>query len=326
MATVRFVDDIIGQETVLKAAMRELFKKGDTVAVKLHYGEPGNPTSLRPAYAKTVVSALKVVGCKPFLFDSTVMYGGARSAVETHRTAAAQQGFSEGSIGCPLVFSDDVVVVKTDHIEAEVAKPLADADAIVALTHVKGHPCSGFGAAIKNFGMGGVSKRTKTEIHRFAAPVYTKGCTGCKMCERICPAKGIKVEENTPEIGTCWGCDSCVINCPNKCFKIRVAPFDTLLSEAACAVISGRKVLYLNVLKDMTKFCDCLSDPGQIMLPDIGALISTDIVAIDKASHDLIVKAAGKDLFKEIHHKSAMLHINEAARLGMGTLSYTLVK
>jgi len=83
---------------------------------------------------------------------------------------------------------------------------------------------------------------------------------------------------------------------------------------------------YVNALLDITKLCDCCKDPEGIVLEDIGVLLGKDIVSIEKASLDLINKKAGKDLFKDIHHKSPLEHIKEAERLKLGSLDYELIK
>ncbi len=315
--------DILDNEDLLAEEFRKTFSEGDSVAVKLHYGELGNPTSLKPIYARTVVSALKKAGAKPFLFDSSTMYDGHRGNPDKHRDNAEKQGFAEETVGCPLVFTDDIVTVKTETLDAEVCKPLLDADGMVVLTHVKGHPCTGFGGAIKNLGMGGLSSKTKKEIHMLAGVEYIGGCSACGLCETICPGN-IKVTDH-PEVNMCLGCNVCYMHCPQEAFRIKVKSFDTLISEGASAVIRNmEKVYYINVMKDITEKCDCLSNPGKIIAPDAGSLLGKDIVAIDRASHDIIMKNTGKDIFKATHHKSALGHIKEAERLSMGSQKYSL--
>ena len=309
---------------LLSKGLSSVFGKGESVAVKLHYGEKGNRTSLAPGYAKAIVSALKALGANPFLFDSSVMYGGLRSEATTHRKSAELQGFTEKTIGCPMVFTEGIVKVKTPSLEAEVCRPLAEADGMVVLSHVKGHPCCGFGAAIKNLGMGGVSKKTKKDIHSFSKVEYIGGCEACGLCEKICPA-GLELGKNGPEISSCWGCNACEMHCPKNCFRIKVKPFDTLISEGALAVVrSVKKAYYVNVMKSITKYCDCMSNPGEIIAPDSGILYGTDIVSIDKASMDIINRNAGCDIFGRVHHKPALGHIQEAGRLAMGSINYTL--
>jgi hypothetical protein len=86
------------------------------------------------------------------------------------------------------------------------------------------------------------------------------------------------------------------------------------------------KVFYINFLKNIVKNCDCASDPGGIISEDIGILFSDNPVAIDKASVDLVNKANGKDLFKEIHGKDPLLHLEFAGKYTGKKWDYELIK
>tara|TARA_B100001971_G_C18157085_1_gene519188 strand:- start:108 stop:1103 length:996 start_codon:yes stop_codon:yes gene_type:complete len=305
-----------------------LFKPGDKVAVKLHMGEKGNKFYLKPRFVKIVVDVLKGLNLRPFLFDSLVIYPGGRDSVDKYYKTAIEHGFTEEKTGCPIVVSDDFIVVKTEHLDVEVCKELVDADGLLVLTHVKGHSCSGFGGAIKNLGMGGVSVKTKREIHSFAKPELAGDCVGCGVCVKACPMQTISLKDGKVvfDYSGCWGCDVCVDACPSKVLKPQVATFDRLIAEGTSAVLKNRKKVYfVNFLWDMTKLCDCCSDAGDIVLDDIGIVLGDSIVAVEKASLDLINKKAGKDLFKEIHKKSPLKHIEEAEKLGLGSLSYRMV-
>jgi len=142
-------------------------KKGDSVAVKLHMGEYGNLNYVRPPIVARIVEIVKDVGGKPFLFDTPTLYRAHRYTIEEYIKTAKMNGFSKGTMGCPVVISDKGVNVKTKGSMKEigVAKHLYDADAVVVLSHVKGHEMTGFGGAIKNLGMGGVTKSGKAKVH-----------------------------------------------------------------------------------------------------------------------------------------------------------------
>lgn len=321
---VIFLKKDIRLKEILKKELALIFRSKESIAVKLHMGETGNDHHLKPEFVKAVVDSLREIGTEPFLFDSPVMYGGERSTAEKYLKAAREHGFEDKVIGCPIIISDESVVVKTEHLNVEVCKPLIEADGILVLSHVKGHWCSGFGGAIKNLGMGGVSKKTKADIHGLAGAVLTGDCKGCDTCENVCMVGAISMKNSKPMIGHCWGCGQCVISCPSGSLSPKVAPFETLIAEGAYAVIKGRKAYYINVLRDITKLCDCQSDPGGIVLGDIGILMGKDIISLEKASLDLINKKAGRDIFKEIHKKSPLAHIKEAEKLGLGDINYII--
>ncbi|MBS1266121.1 MAG: hypothetical protein MAG795_00086 [Candidatus Woesearchaeota archaeon] len=313
----------------LKEELSKVFDKGEEIAIKLHMGEPGNKYYLRPIVVKVYVDILKKIGCKPFLFDSPVVYAGPRNTSEDYLKAAAQHGYTEATMGCPIVISNQSITFKGKDMDHEVCKTLAEADGVLVLTHLKGHFCCGFGGAIKNLGMGAVSKETKGKIHNGGEPEYDKGCTMCKICASKCPLNHIRYENNRPyfDANWCCGCSNCVRFCPENAIKAKVDLFDYLLAEGAHAALSHfKKAYFVNIIKNIAKLCDCNADAGGIVLEDVGVAFGDDIISVDKASLDLINKKAGKDLFEEIHFKSPLAHIKDGAELGMGKLDYELVQ
>ncbi len=313
----------------IKKELKNIFKEDEKIAIKLHMGEEGNKYYLKPGFVRIVVDILKELNCNPFLFDSPVIYPGGRDTVKKYYKTAEDHGFTEQNIGCPIIISDKFEPIKTEHLNAEVCKPLIESDGLLVLSHVKGHMCSGFGGAIKNLGMGGVTIKTKKDIHNFANPVFVDDCTGCGACIKICPVETISLKNNKAHfhLSGCWGCGLCVNACPSNVLKPKIASFDTLIAEGTSAVLKNiKKAYYINVLKDITKLCDCCKNPEGIVLDDIGIVLGKDIVAVEKASFDLINKKAGKDLFKEIHKKSPLEHIKEAEKLNLGNSNYKLIE
>jgi hypothetical protein len=329
MRKVFFVEDDKRFTALLKSQIKRVFSFADKVAIKLHMGEPGNKNTLEPQFVKVVVDSLKSLGLRPFLFDSPVKYDGPRNTVRGYLDVAARKGFDEQSMGCPVIVSNESVNQAVNGLNYEVCKHLVEADGVLILTHVKGHLCCGFGGAIKNMGMGALSKETKGFIHKGGEPLYVGGCTMCGQCEVKCPTGNIRYCKGRPyfDKSFCAGCSNCARFCPSHSIKPKKGFFDTLLSQGAYASLqNSKKVYFVNVLRNITKLCDCDKEGGPIVLGDIGILLSEDIVAIDKASLDLINQKAGKDIFEEIHHKSPLVHIEEAKKLGMGDGSYELVR
>ncbi|MBU2561963.1 MAG: DUF362 domain-containing protein [Nanoarchaeota archaeon] len=307
----------------LESELKTEFAGCKRIAVKLHFGEPGNKTAFKPEDIEPVAGILKKLGIDFFLYDTSVSYDSPRNSTAGYKKAALEKGW--GNIG-EVAIDGGFVDVKMKHLTHKVGKPLADADGVLVVSHFKGHVCCGFGGAIKNLGMGGLSKKSKQDIHDGGRVEYIGGCTQCKTCERVCPLNGIKVTDK-PEFNLCYGCSNCAYSCPAGAIKPKIAHFDILLAEGAGAAQSKfKKKHYVTFLKNMTKECDCERNPKMIIAPDNGLLISKDIVAIDKAAYDIITSKGKDDVFLKHNKKSGLEHVNAAEKLGMGNSSYTLVE
>jgi len=277
----------------VSSAMRllhvELFR-GARIPVKLNMGEKGNRYYVSPAIVKLVVDMLKMVGAEPFLFDTTVAYPSARSKVDGYRRLAESHGFGEREMGCELVIGEKGMKVTESSHSFEVAREIGDSTHVVVVSHVKGHIQSGFGGAIKNLGMGGVTREMKRQIHYWSIPrISPEHCELCGSCAKACPSDAISAEIDWRyDSARCDGCGKCVHVCPNTALSYRVMDLQQGLAMAAKACINDKRVLYLNVLTNMTRNCDCDPNPGPIICPDIGYLAAGELAAIDKASLDLV--------------------------------------
>jgi len=217
-------------------------------------------------------------------------------------------------MGCPIIVSDEFEIFKTKNLDVQVCKPLIEADSMLVLTHVKGHACSGMGGSIKNLGMGCVFSKTKKEIHTLSQPKLTGSCVNCNICLAACPFSAITKGSEHPKfnLNGCFGCDACIEVCPENALEPKIASFDKLLAEAAFAVVKKvKKIHYINAIINISRFCDCVTENGPILLPDIGYLASNDIVEIDRKSIYLVNQKAGKDIFKENHNKDPYAQVNE---------------
>lgn len=313
---------------VLPDELKKVFSAGESIAVKLHMGEDSNTAHLQPEFVKKVVDILRNIGTIPFLFDSPVTYNSRRATPEGYLELAAEKGFSESKMGCRIVVSEESVNVKGEKIRYGVCEALVKADGVLVLAHLKGHVCSGFGGAIKQLGMGALDIRSKQSIHDGGRPVYTGGCIMCGECAKGCPLGNIRYVKGSPRFDNskCYGCSDCVYACKQGAIKPRVDFFDVLLAEAATLALKNfKKAYFVSVLKNITKECDC-TPQSEIVANDIGYLMSSDMVAIDKAAFDMINEQAGKDLFKEVHKKSPLKHIRRAEKFGGGSASYALVR
>ncbi|MCK4311090.1 MAG: DUF362 domain-containing protein, partial [Methanomicrobia archaeon] len=86
--------------------LEEKVDKGDMVALKIHFGELGNTSFLRPVYVRAVVDKIKEYGGKPFLTDSNTLYHGMRSNAADHLSCAMRNGFVPEVVGCPVIIAD----------------------------------------------------------------------------------------------------------------------------------------------------------------------------------------------------------------------------
>jgi hypothetical protein len=291
-------------------------------------GEIRNKHFLKPDFAKVVIDALKNVNAKPYLYDTTVAYPGLRSTKKGYEKLARIHGFTKKKVGCDVVIDDIGVMVKISGRDYEVANHISNSTHIFGLTHLKGHIQSGMGGAIKNFGMGCVTKETKRNIHHGSKPFFQKdACNYCGVCAELCPFNALNVNNNKWNYSSskCFGCGVCVDACESKALTYKDADFQLLLSSAAKACVQNKSVIYLNELKRISKSCDCDPTHNPIICPDIGYLVSDDIVAIDKASLDLINDVKG-NIFKKENKVNPYKQIYFGEEIDLGSSSYQLIK
>ena len=301
---------------------------GKEIPIKLHMGEIKNKYFPRYQDVKYVVDELKKVGSDPFFTDTTVAYSGLRSSKSGYLKVAKLHGFTKEKTGCDAIIDDTGVLTSVEGRDYEVADQIYNASHIFAFSHVKGHIATGMGGAIKNFGMGGVTKETKRRMHHGSRPLYSKeNCTYCGVCAEVCPFNSITVKEGdwSQNMRKCFGCGVCVDQCPSDCLEYKDADFNYVLACAAKACVEGKQVIYLNDVNRIAKSCDCDPFAGPVICPDIGYLVSTDPVAIDKASVDLIHKVK-PDVFKKVNKIDPFKQITFAEDIGLGSASYQLIE
>ena len=298
------------------------------VPVKLHMGEDKNKYFPRPDFVKHVVDELKKVPADPYLFDTTVAYTGLRHSKTGYLKLAKIHGFTKKKVGCTVVIDDSGIPITVEEREYDVAKHLVESTHIFALSHIKGHVATGMGGAIKNFGMGGVTKETKRKMHHGSRPFYQKdACTYCGVCAEVCPFNAIEVKEGKwkQNMGSCFGCGVCVDACKSNALNHKDADFQYVLACAAKACVYNKNVIYLNEVKRIARSCDCDPFAGPVICPDIGYLVSDDPVAIDKASLDLIHDVK-PNVFEKENRISPLKQIKYGEEIGLGSSSYQLIR
>ena len=276
------------------------------VAIKIHFGEPGNLAYLRPNYAKAVADVVKELGGKPFLTDCNTLYVGGRKNALDHIDAAYLNGFTPFSTGCHVIIADGLKGTDEEYVEingeyvkeAKIGRAIMDADIVISLNHFKGHEGAGFGGAIKNIGMGCGSRAGKMEMHSSGKPKLIESkCKKCKKCQKICAHSAISYDENgiaKIDYDKCVGCGRCIGICNFDAIK---SPNDEScdilnkkMAEYALAVVKDRPQFHISLICDVSPNCDCHSENDAPIVPNIGMLASFDMVALDKACADLVNK------------------------------------
>ena len=317
--------------------------KDDFAAIKLHFGDVGNTGHIRHEWVREAARHIGRKTPNAFVADSNVIYKmGKRANSVEHLRIADEHGFTLKNIGVPILIADglrgmnftEVEILGKHFSKVKIASDFACSNSMLAMSHMTGHIVTGMGCAIKNLGMGCAARRGKYEQHCGAAPeVNADHCVGCGACVAVCPAGCLKLKAKKISFDkeSCLGCGECAVVCRTKAIEIRWSETLEKLQEKMVEYASGvikvlkGKIGYINFLIKVTKDCDCLAKDDPRIVKDIGILASSDPVAIDKASVDMVLEAAGKDVFKSGYPETDWsVQLKYAATLGLGTLDYTL--
>lgn len=260
------------------------------VAVKLHSGEEGNQNYMKPEFVKAIVD--KVDGV---VVECNTAYEGERNTTDKHKKLMENHGWTK-------YFDVDILDAEGPDLVFEipngqrikknyVGKNIENYDSMLVLSHFKGHPMGGYGGALKQLSIGCASSHGKSYIH----------CVG--------------KEDGSFE----------------DMFKVDQLQFLESMADAASSVVKyfKGKIIYINVMCNMSVDCDCCAVAEDPCMKDIGVLISTDPVAIDQACIDLVYNStdAGKDhLIERIESRHGVYTIECAAKLGYGTREYELIE
>ena len=288
-AKVYFTKEIT-PESVVKMYETLGVKLNGKVAVKLHSGEEGNQNYLRPEFVKKIVEYVNgtVVECN-------TAYEGSRNSTEKHKKLLEDHGWSK-YFYVDLMDAegpDKVLKIENGKILKEnfVGKNIDRYDSMLVLSHFKGHPMGGYGGALKQLSIGCASSEGKAWIHSAG---------------------------RSKDQFKIWG------DLPEQ------DKFLEAMADAASSVhnlFKGR-IVYINIMKNLSVDCDCCSVAENPCMADIGILASTDPIAIDQACIDLVYnsKDSGRDYFVERVERQNGIHtIEAAAELGFGTREYELI-
>jgi uncharacterized Fe-S center protein len=264
--------------TQLRDIFTGKFVQNEPVYIKIHFGEPGNKTAFTPEIVKPFVGALHDLGLETVLWDCPVFYRSPRDSKAGYEEVVQDKGFTTIS---PCEICDDYDSVELhDGKTAEIANLLTNAKNLLVLSHVKGHPAAGFGATIKNIGIGAVSPKTKGLVHEMTNPRSWR-----------------------------WGWN------PDRLGEI---------TSRCWQLMPQANSLFINIIRDVTKHCDCVGHTTRIIAPDLGVLVGNNLVAIDQAALDLIEQATEPGLFLKKNKVDPRFHIDAAAKYSGLTKEYDL--
>jgi uncharacterized protein len=335
-------------ERVLQTYPFEEMFKDRSVAIKMHFGGDLGYTTIHPLFVRILVQKVKDAGGRPFITDGS---GAMKFAVA--------RGYTEEVLGAPLVeaagvankyaYTREVGFEQLDTVD--LCGNIVDADAMIVFSHGKGHGHCGFGGAIKNLAMGCVANDSRGKIHRLQGEEFlweSEKCTRCKSCVDNCPAYGALYFDDEENLKwsdhNCRYCRHCDLACPEHAIHLSTEGFYNfqkgmaLVTQKVIESFAPGKVLFLNVLMNITPYCDCWGFSTPSLVPDIGIIGSTDVAAIEEASLDLIKEenfipgalplpmklGEGKHLFEQIHGKDPYLQVVCAEEIGLGSRAYTL--
>ena len=298
-------------------------KKDDLVAIKLHIGELGNPYYVQPFFVHDIVRRVKEAGGKPFLTDANTYYQAQRNNAYDHMITALTNGFNMA----PFIVADGLrgenyEIVKTKGIldKIEVGGVIAEADAMIVVSHNKGHELSGFGGALKNLGMGCASREGKLRQHRTVRlEIDESKCTGCGKCKEACPMglPEILGEKSRNISPLCMRCPLCTEACPEGAIKIvdkeNICKAIVSAAYGVLSIFKSKKVSYVSFAKDITQYCDCLPGPGEVLMKDVGIFASNSPVSIDGA----FLNSINYKIFNDAYNVDCMLQVQEALKLGI---------
>jgi uncharacterized Fe-S center protein len=318
--------------------------KDKRVGIKMHFGGGIGFTTISPVFIRILVQALKDAGARHVkVMDNNPADGVAR-------------GYTREVLGCEVVstFGASHKYLQREKIgfklldEALLGGEALDCDFFIDLSHVKGHGACGFGGALKNIAMGVTPPATRGKLHRLEGGIAydTAKCTYCKKCLRACPNGAISANDKAKQVEFffhhCTFCQHCILICPTRALKLANRSFEDFaegmarVTAAFLKKFAPEQLLFINVLLTITMFCDCWGMSSPALVPDIGILASTDLVAADTASLDLIKTENlllnglpkgrelrdGAHLFEQVHGKDPYVMLRLLERLGGGRSEY----
>ncbi len=344
------------EKLINESGILDFVERGDAVALKTHFGDKGNTKALRSVFVRKVAELVIEKGARPFVTETTGLgMTRDRNFAMGRIRIARENGYTYETLSAPIIIADglkglDYVEVETRGLQlkrAYIAKAIVEADKIISLAHFKGHFRGGFGGAIKNLGVGCVAKPSKYDIHIHDPPkIDPEKCNKCGACVQICPAKAISIKKGriTRDGGKCVRCSGCSEVCERNAVEAKWTigrDIAERIVDCAKAVIDYKgkeNFAYLNFLVDVTPHCDCHPYSDVPIIPDLGITASREILAVEKASVDMVnraptIQGSLASLRKETEDKfhttfnwnHSKYQLEAAKKIGMGSFDYRLI-
>lgn len=279
---------VLEPQSLVKIYEKLGVKLQGNVAIKLHSGEEGNQNYLRPEFVKDIVEYLNGT-----VVECNTAYPGKRNTTKKHEKLMEKHGWSK-YFNVDILDSENELTLSNENgtiIKKNiVGKNIEKYDSMLILSHFKGHPMGGYGGALKNMSIGLASSKGKKYIH-----------TGGK--------------EKSTYLD--------LFSANHNAFLMAMAD--------ACKTITDYykdKIVYINVMVNMSVDCDCCAKAKDPCMKDIGILASTDPVALDQACIDLVYNSSdpGRDeLVERIESKNGLLTIESAEQQKVGSRKYELI-
>lgn len=317
-AARRLLEEVVEKENV------ELEKE---IPLKVHFGESGNDTYIRPGAFTGVIDYLKEKNIETKYIETNVLYRGSRTTRDSHIKTAHEHGFTN----LPIQIADgdhgeeftDIPIKGEIFDHVRLGKAYADYKQFIILAHFKGHAEAGFGGAMKQLAMGFAARGGKLAQHSTLNPVVNQdNCIACGSCVEACNYGAIELTDAAFIDDTkCVGCAACVAVCPVGTISTdwEVRDFPKRVAEYAFGAAGSRKNIYIAYIMNITKYCDCDGSHMDFIAGNIGVAASTDPVALDTACLDMVQDKEGKKLFES--GRDALVH---AEKLGLGSRNYNI--
>lgn len=295
------------ERLVKRAGIANIDFKNQFVAIKIHFGEPGNLAYIRPNYAARLVSLLRELGAKPFLTDCNTLYSGRRSNAVDHLQSAMNhfKGHEQAGFGGALKNLGMGCASVGGKLELHCAsQPRIDTEA-----------CKGCNICVKHCAHDAIHLNNNRK-----AEIDYERCVGCGQCVALCQYDGAVMGE---------GDTSERLN-----YKI---------DEYTKAVLADKPHFHVSFIMNVSPECDCWNHNDAAIIPDLGIAASFDPVALDKACADMVINAPiiggnklaethphehleGEDKFHLIHPDTNwQAGLRYAEEIGLGSQAYELI-